>query len=90
MVLKYMLLNKELFIKSWHNRVYSYSSGTKFNKAAEELSTWFDKHEKLWDKRGESSDDVSTHTHTDVFGCMRMLQLTHMRALTHTLGGGTH
>ena len=40
LVLKYMLSNRMLFIKAYHNRVYSYSSGTKFTEVATRLKTW--------------------------------------------------
>lgn len=42
LLLKYILLNRMLFIKGYHNRVYSYSSGTKFLECTDVLQRWFD------------------------------------------------
>ena len=42
LLLKYILLNRSLFIKGYHNRVYSYSSGTKFLEVTAQLQRWFD------------------------------------------------
>jgi len=47
MVLKYLLMNKDLFIKAFHNRVYAYSSGTKFKEVCEDLEKWVKKQEVL-------------------------------------------
>ena len=46
LVLKYMLVNRHLFVKSYHNRVYSYSSGSKFKDVAEPLVKWLDQQKK--------------------------------------------
>jgi len=37
-----MLLNKDIFVKAYHNRVYSYSSGTKFGDVVDDLQHWMD------------------------------------------------
>jgi len=48
MVLKYLLMNRDNFIKALHNRVYAYSSGTKFKLVCEELVEWITKKEALY------------------------------------------
>ena len=81
-----MLLNRDLFVKAWHNRVYSFSSGTKFGQAGSELKKWFNEAKEKWDRlyNEEIGDvDVSTHMHT----CM--CTHIHTHAYTHTLGGDT-
>ena len=40
LLLKYILLNRNSFIKAYHNRVYSYSSGTKFLEVTDKLERW--------------------------------------------------
>ena len=40
LVLQYMLVNRQLFVKAYHNRVYSYSSGSKFTEVAYPLTQW--------------------------------------------------
>lgn len=42
LVLKYILANRDVFVKSYHNRVYSYSSGTKFVEVSHPLTKWLD------------------------------------------------
>ena len=82
LVLKYMLLNRDLFVKAWHNRVYSFSSGTKFGQAASELKLWFDERKEKWDRllNEDISDvDVSTHAHTHAHTCIHTHTLTHTR-----------
>ena len=76
-----MLLNRDLFVKAWHNRVYSFSSGTKFGQAGSELKKWFNEAKQKWDRlyNEEGADvDVSTHMHT----CM--CTHIHTHAYTHT------
>ena len=43
LVLKYMLMNQQEFVKAFHNRVYSFSSGTKLSIVSKRLSEWIDK-----------------------------------------------
>ena len=47
MILKYMLLNREAFVKAFHDRMYYYSSGTKFLEVSTELSKWMTRQDKL-------------------------------------------
>jgi len=54
LILKYLLTNQDDFVKSFHNRVYSFSSGTKFAIVCKKLSDWIDKMDKIREK-----DDVS-------------------------------
>ena len=42
LLLKYILLNRMSFIKGYHNRVYSFSSGTKFLECTPRLDKWMD------------------------------------------------
>ena len=46
LVLKYMLMNRRAFVKAFHNRVYFFSSGTKFMQVSTTLSKWIEKHEE--------------------------------------------
>ena len=46
LVLKYMLINQTIFVKSYHDRMYFYSSGTKFGLIVGPLQDWQRKHEK--------------------------------------------
>ena len=42
LVLEYMLVNRDLFVKAFHNRVYTYSSGSKFAEVAYPLEQWLE------------------------------------------------
>ena len=42
LLLKYMLMNRNSFIKAFHNRVYSFSSGSKFEIVVGPLHDWID------------------------------------------------
>ena len=42
LVLKYLMLNRSQFVKAFHNRVYSFSSGTKFTTVCVPLFKWRD------------------------------------------------
>ena len=42
LVLEYMLVNRPVFVKAYHNRVYSYSSGSKFSEVAYPLQQWME------------------------------------------------
>ena len=42
LLLKYILVNRKNFIKAFHNRVYAYSSGTKFLECSNQLQLWLD------------------------------------------------
>ena len=35
-----MFVNSQLFVKTFHNRVYSYSSGSKFTEVTHPLTQW--------------------------------------------------
>ena len=47
LVLKYMLLNQNTFIKAYHDRMYFYSSGTKFGMIVGPLQQWQHKHQRV-------------------------------------------
>jgi hypothetical protein len=47
LVLKYLLVNKSTFVKAYHDRTYSYSSGTIFGEVSGPLQLWITKHERL-------------------------------------------
>ena len=42
LILKYMLMNKNSFIKAFHNRAYSFSSGSKFDEIIGPLEDWIE------------------------------------------------
>ena len=42
LVLKYMLMNKKTFSKAYHDRLYYFSSGSKFMEISGRLSKWMD------------------------------------------------
>lgn len=50
LVLKYLLMNQDDFVKAFHNRVYSFSSGTKFAEVAQKLMDWIQKMKEAKDK----------------------------------------
>ena len=47
LILKYILTNQDDFVKAFHNRVYSFSSGTKFAIVSKDLSDWIDKMDEI-------------------------------------------
>ena len=63
MVFKYMLVNRLLFIKTYHNRAYAYSSGTKFTTVCAPLKKWLKKREKILEDYDEDTG-VSMHLPT--------------------------
>jgi hypothetical protein len=69
-----------MFVKAYHNRVYSYSSGTKFKIACADLKKWFDKRQKLWDT---FEDGVSTH-HPTIPTSTLLIVCLHTRKRYHT------
>ena len=46
LVLKYILINQTIFVKAYHDRMYFYSSGTKFGMIVGPLQDWQTKHER--------------------------------------------
>ena len=64
LVLKYLLMNKETFVKAFHNRVYAFSSGSKFGEISGELMDWMRTAQKVFDSFKTTNDGVITHTHT--------------------------
>ena len=65
LILKYMLINRDAFVKSYHDRMYFYSSGTKFCEVSVKLAEWQIKQDKLHaayklkeHEEGYSADDV--------------------------------
>ena len=57
-------MNRALFIKAYHNRVYAFSSGTKFSAVCGDLKKWLNTHQRVWDDFVDGQDDgvISTHT----------------------------
>ena len=53
LVLKYLLMNQDDFVKAFHNRVYSFSSATKFSTVALKLMEWI-----------KTTSEVSPQPHT--------------------------
>ena len=45
LILKYLLMNKNLVSKTWRNRIYYYSSGTVFAIVSNDLGNWLDEEE---------------------------------------------
>ena len=46
LVLKYLLMNKTLFSKAYHDRLYYFSSGSKFMSIGGKLQEWIKQQEK--------------------------------------------
>ena len=46
LVLKYLLMNKTLFSKAYHDRLYYFSSGSKFMVIAGKLQDWMIEQDK--------------------------------------------
>ena len=42
LVLQYMLVKRNVFVKAFHNRVYAYSSGSKFSEVTYPLQQWME------------------------------------------------
>ena len=60
MVLKYMLLNKSVFCKAYHDRMYFFSSGTKFAAISGPIKNWIEQTQGAYDRFQEDPDaDVS-------------------------------
>ena len=57
LVFKYLLMNKDLFVKAFHNRVYSYSSGTKFAEVSDDLNDWLETAQKAMDAYAQDPED---------------------------------
>ena len=70
LILKYMLINRGKFVKSFHDRMYYYSSDTKFGEVCGPLNTWMKKQDKLHDTyvenhtRGKLTINSPTHPPT--------------------------
>ena len=64
LILKYMLLNREAFVKAFHDRMYYYSSGTKFCEVFGPLSTWMTSQDKLHDAYVKDPVRPLTHPST--------------------------
>ena len=47
LVLEYMFVNRPVFVKAYHNRVYAYSSGSKFAEVTYPLEQWIEQLEGL-------------------------------------------
>ena len=54
LVLKYILMHRSTFVKAFHNRVYAYSSGSKFSNVCDPIRKWLD---ELVDRRQKWEDD---------------------------------
>ena len=72
LVLKYMLMNKNTFIKAYHNRLYAFSSGSKFDEVMGPLSKWLEKHQALRDKW--SADNATSNQSNPHFNPRRALK----------------
>ena len=77
MILKYFLMNRELFIKAYHNRVYAYSSGSKFKEVCGDVAAWVEKHEVLYEKYKAQPD-------------VRMLTYLHLSSSVHLFDTNLH
>ena len=62
LILKYMLINRDAFVKSYHDHMYYYSSGTKFCEVSLALAKWQTTQDKLHD------DYVLKHAEGDSTG----------------------
>jgi hypothetical protein len=65
LVLKYMLLNQEQFVKAYHDRMYFFSSGTKFAAVSGPINAWM----KLQDRQraAYAEDNVRRVFSCDVY-----------------------
>ena len=59
LILKYMLLNRDALVKAYHDRMYYYSSGTKFIVESVQLFEWIKKMDRKRDVYAEDHDDMS-------------------------------
>ena len=72
LILKYMLLNQDEFVKAYHDRMYYFSSGTKFALVSAPLNAWMDQQDR---KRDAYAADHVRHCYSHYDVC----------AVTHTL-----
>ena len=56
LILKYLLLNQDAFVKSYHDRMYYFSSGTKFMTVSRPLHTWMTRQDNL--RKDYAEDNV--------------------------------
>ena len=67
LVLKYVVMNRSSFIKAYHNRVYAFSSGTKFSMVCDPIKKWIKTQQNLREKWEEDppsdveEDDENPH-----------------------------
>ena len=71
-----------MFVKAYHNRVYSYSSGTKFKIACAGLVTWLEKHQQRYMDMDDVNNGVSTHITLPTFTLL--IVCLHTRVSYHT------
>ena len=50
LILKYLLMNEQTFSKAYHDRLYYFSSGTKFSAVCVPLKKWMENQNKLHKK----------------------------------------
>ena len=62
LVLKYMLMNKDIFTKAFHDRCYAYSSGTKFEEVVTPLKKWMKDLEKARKEYDQQVDEGAEPT----------------------------
>ena len=58
LVFKYLLMNPHLFVKAFHNRVYAYSSGSKFLEVSGKLAEWIESNQKTLDAYDSAEEEV--------------------------------
>ena len=51
-------MNPHLFVKVFHNRVYAYSSGSKFLEVSGKLAEWIESHQKTLDAYDSAEEEV--------------------------------
>ena len=82
LILKYMLLNRQAFVKSFHDRMYYYSSGTKFCEVSTALTCWMTCQDKLHDDYLANPVRPYPPAHSPIHPLTRAEVLPHIHCLT--------
>ena len=77
LVLKYLLMNRNDFVKAYHNRVYPYSSGDKFKLVVRSLDKWIDDKQAAraqWLEDPPAGENPTENPHIDPLRALKHVQ----------------
>ena len=70
-----MLLNRDAFVKAYHDRMYYFSSGTKFTLVGGPLMDWMTRQDKLREAYIKEHDDLSNAPPSSVRALKRLMDV---------------